>query len=71
MIYGTLDMFATKFKENFLKTDSQSALADTINHFLTEQADRLDVFRGFQLCCRIGLLFRAVFVLTEVKDDNT
>ena len=26
----------------FKKTDSQSALADTINHFLTEQAARLD-----------------------------
>ena len=26
----------------FKKTDSQSALADTINHFLTEQAGGLD-----------------------------
>ena len=26
----------------FKKTDSQSALADTINHFLAEQAGRLD-----------------------------
>ena len=33
-------------KENLSKTDSQSALADMINHFLTEQADRLDGFRG-------------------------
>ena len=28
-----------------LKTDSQSALADMINHFHTEQANRLAVFR--------------------------
>ena len=53
------------------RLDTQSALADMLNHFHTEQAGRLDVFRGFQLCCRIGLLLRAVFVLTEVKDDNT
>ena len=37
---------ANKSKENLLKTDSQSAKADKLMNFLTEQADRLAVFRG-------------------------
>ena len=45
------------------KTVTQSALADMINHFLTEQADRLDVLRGSLLNLRPSLCHYFVYII--------